>query len=447
VKTKGKYLKQKQKKEKKTNWFAIGFGIYLLILIAVLSGALLLLWNRMDVYEQSRPHKAMDAMMASTTAEGWHDLLSSHGISDHYIDTLDLENAVYYKEINRYTESVPVYGIRFGTTKMLYVTLQPGEELDFGSHAWAVQSTEPVTSGLCIYAPADAIITVEGQPIGIEYMTQENAQPLSVGFYEEGREDIPGLAKFELDHVFDNSGISVTDADGRPLELSHESGKSSYYAPLMEDYSITAPAGVTVSVNGIALSESEALDFTANEDFEGIEEAVSAVPGTVRYEVSGLVLRPEVTAVTANGTVLSAAEEDNGFTFVLEHDEAFAAEQETHILDAFDAYIAFSGNRGGNLMGNYSRYLSYLVPDSEPAERAVSAFDSLTWAAGRDQSLESCTLGEVIRYSDDLFTAQVNFTMKGDVTENANGYLFIFVRHDDAWKIIRILNKTSFLAG
>jgi len=37
--------------------------------------------------------------------------------------------------------------------------------------------------------------------------------------------------------------------------------------------------------------------------------------------------------------------------------------------------------------------------------------------------------------------------MKGDVTENANGYLFIFVRHDDAWKIIRILNKTSFLAG
>lgn len=445
MKNKGKYLRKKPKK--KVSKFAIGYCIYVLLLIAALSCALQLLWNRMDVYERSRPHKAMDAMMASTTAEGWHDILSSHGISDHYIETLDLQNAVYFKDINRYTETAPVYGIRFGNTRMLYVTLQPGEELGFDSHAWTVHSTEPVKSGLCIYAPADAIITVEGQPIGTEYMTQEDAVPLTVGFYEEGRTDIPGLAKFELDHVFDNSGIAVTDADGRPLELSHETSKASYYAPLMENYTITAPTGVTVSVNGIALAESEAVELTLNEDFTGIESYLSAVPGTVRYEVNDLVLRPEITAVAADGTVMVAAEEGNDFTYVIEHDEALAAEQEAYILDAFDAYIAFSGNRGGWLMTNYTNYLSYLVPDSEPASRARGALESLTWAVGTDKRLKSCEISEVISYSDDMFTAQIDFTMDDDSTDNANSYLFIFIQHEGAWKIIRILNKTSFLAG
>ena len=444
MKTKGKYLKRKPKK---INWFAICFTIYLLILIAVLGSALQLLWNRMDVYERSRPHKAMDALMASTTAEGWHDILAGHGISDHYIDTLDLNNAVYYKDINRYTDAVPAYGIRFGDTRMLYVTLQPGEALDFDSFAWEVQSTEPVKSGLCIYAPADAVITVDGQPIGAEYMTQENAQPLSVGPYEEGRTDIPSLAKYELDHVFDNSGVAVTDAEGRPLELSHETGKSSYYAPLMEDYSITAPTGVTIYVNGIALSESDAVEVEPNSDFSGIEDSVSAVPGTLRYELTGLVLRPEITAEAAGGTALTAAEDENSFLFTREHDEALAAEQEAYILETFDAYIAFSGNRGDRLMTNYSHYLSYLVPGSEAAERAVSALESLSWISGRDKSLVSCALGEVIAYTDDMFTAQIDFTMKADETENANSYLFVFVRYEDSWKVVRILNKTSFLAG
>ena len=98
-------------------------------------------------------------------------------------------------------------------------------------------------------------------------------------------------------------------------------------------------------------------------------------------------------------------------------------------------------------MTNYSRYRSYLVPDSEPAQRAEGALQSLSWMSDRDQSLESCTISEVISYSDNLFTAQIDFTMKSDETDDANSYLFIFVRYEGEWKIVRILNKTSFLAG
>ncbi|MBQ6797922.1 MAG: hypothetical protein IJP11_01650 [Oscillospiraceae bacterium] len=446
MKKKGKYL---QKKPRKTfPWFTLCFCIYLILMAAAISYGLLLLWNRMDVYERSRPHQAMESMMASTTPEGWHDLLSSYGISDHYIETLDLQDAVYYKDINRYTESAPAYGIRFGSTRMLYITLQPGETLDFGSFAWAIKSIEPVKSGLCIYAPADATITVEGKPIGKEYMTEEDALPLTVGPFEEGRVEIPGLAKFRLDHVYDNSGIAVTDAQGRPLELSHETGKSSYYPPLMENYTVTAPSDATVSVNGIALPESDALDYVANEDFKDLDEYIPYMPGTVRYEVNDLLLRPEITAVTSDGTVLNVTEEGNHFTFAREHNEALAAEQEAYILEAFDAYIAFSGNRDGVLRTNYSRYMSYLVPESEPAQRAVGALESLSWMSNRDESLKSCEVSEVISYSDDLFTAQIDFTMKSDTTENANSYLFFFLRTaEEEWKVFRILNKTSFLAG
>ena len=112
-------------------------------------------------------------------------------------------------------------------------------------------------------------------------------------------------------------------------------------------------------------------------------------------------------------------------------------------MKVFDAYIAYLGNRGSDLYGNYDRYVSYLLPGSEAADRAKRALDSIYWVKNRDTNPASVTLGPVLRYSEDCFTAQVDFTMTG--SDESNGYLFVFQRSDGAWKVIRVLNTTSMV--
>ena len=172
-------------------------------------------------------------------------------------------------------------------------------------------------------------------------------------------------------------------------------------------------------------------------------------PANLLYVIDGLVARPAVEAVASDGAVLSPAEvTEDRWTFALHPDEDFAAEQEAYILEVFDAYIAFLGNRGGDMYGNLYKYQQYLVPGSEAADRAARSMDSLYWFSGRDTALESVSLREVVRYGDDCFTALLDYTRRIDEeTEDPNSLLFIFVRYNGQWRVVRAMNKTSFLGN
>ena len=104
------------------------------------------------------------------------------------------------------------------------------------------------------------------------------------------------------------------------------------------------------------------------------------------------------------------------------------------------------GNRNADLYGNYRRYLSYLVPGSEAALRAEKSLDSLYWVKGRDTTLDAVSVGDVMRYGDDCFTVWLDFTRRlVDGGEDNNSYLFIFTRYNNEWRVVRVMNKTSFI--
>lgn len=430
---------------RKKNKFAVGFMIYMLALLLIVLGGLALLWRRMDVYEQSRPEHEMEALLAAgSDGAYWREILIGKGVSEHYVDTLELDRASFYKRMEFYTDSEPVYGVRFGNENMLIVRLREGRKLSFGYYLWQIGSIDVVESSLCIYAPADAVIRVHGRELGRDCLVQENVQELSLSIFERNRQDIEGLAKYQPGNVYDMEGVTVEDSSGNLLELSYSSGKSFYYPPLMDDYTITVPSGSSVTVNGIVLDgENAETETTMDADFEGIEDFLPFVPEQSVYRLSGLIMPPEITVETAGGNHLVSSGEGRNYLYEIE--DEIPEELAGYVMKAFDAYIAYSGNRNSETDQNYNRYMAYLVPGSEAAVRARKAKMSVIWMPERDTRLKSAGISRYIAYSDEFFSCQINYSLVDDEKENANAYLFIFCKYNGEWRIVRVLNKTSFL--
>lgn len=441
---------------RKKSAFRRGYLIYVLCFLLVIAAGLLLLWERMDVYERSRPERAVNAWLAEKSAADWRALLEEKGVDEAFLDTLNLSDAESYKKLDAYTEETPAFGIRFGGRTMLTATLAPGEALGFGSHAWVLSGTELTGSGLTVYAPEDAVLTVDGVPAGDDCLVQTNAQSLTLGVFErDALAETPGLAKYVINTIYTTDRLHVSDAEGRELPQSYSSGMSYYYPPLTSDYRITVPAGASVMANGVPVTEENAAfadvkgePFPEYEIFAGIEDSVEIEipsPDARIWTLEGLVARPSVAVSMPDGTELSPAEEtENAWVYAwapeVTEDAGFAAEQEEFILKVFDAYIAFTGNRGRNLNGNYARYNAYLVPDSDAAERARRALPSLEWVKNRDTDLvaDSVEVTEVLRFGDKCFTAELTYeTVKGE----ANRIVFAFVPYNGSWRVVRVMNR------
>ena len=60
---------QKQAQRSKPHSFLVGLLIYALVFLVVAGIGLVLLWNYIDAYEQSRPKLAIDAYMDALTVE------------------------------------------------------------------------------------------------------------------------------------------------------------------------------------------------------------------------------------------------------------------------------------------------------------------------------------------------------------------------------------------
>ena len=433
--------------------FRRGYWTYVIVMLVLIAAGLTYLWLRMDTYERSLPQRAVEAWMEGRSADDWRRTLTDQGFRASFVDGLDLAAPDYYENLSVYTDESPAYSLSFSSRPLLTVRLREGEALRFGKHGWEIGEVTPADSGLAVYVPEDATVTLDGVAVGPECLAQRDAQKLSLGVFEAGREDIPGLTKYVLDRCFNLDGVAVTAADGTALTPEYSAGSSYYYPPLTESCRITAPADAAVTVNGVRVTaENAAMETLPPEDnefemFEGIEDRLPFAfenLGRTVWTVDGLVAEPEVAAVSAAGTALTGERDGNAWDFPSEPagkpDAALAAEQKDLIMACFDAHVAYLGNRNGTMENNYARFIAYLLPDGEAMDQAVRARGSIIWAKGL-KTHPDASLGEVLRYHADCFTAQVDFTPEGEPDGVLHSNIYIFVRSGGAWKVLRIVSK------
>lgn len=433
--------------------FRKGYVIYVLVMLAVIVAGLTFLWDRMDVYERSRPARAMEAWLAKNTEAEWLRLLLEQGFDPAYVEGLDLSAPEYYKRLGDYTDERPVYNVSFAARPMLSASLRPGKALGFGSHLWELDGVEAVDSGFTVYAPEDAAVMLRGAPLGPEYPTQRDAQKLTLSVFESGRDDIRGLTKYVLNRSFNADGVTVVAADGTELKPSYSSANAVYFAPMTMRCRISVPMGAEVTVNGVPVTGANASAETReahSDEYELFKGVEASLPFTWEksfrtvWTVEDLVAEPEVAAALPDGTALKAEIADGVWDFPTPRagvpDPELKAELHDYIMEVFDAHMAYLGNRDDNLAANYSRFTKYLVPGSEAQTQAVGAQISLVWNHDMD-TRPNAELQEVLRYHPDCFTARVEFAdgslRSGQIYHN----IYIFVRSGGAWRVVRIVNE------
>ena len=438
--------------ERRGNRFRRGYLIYVLCMLLIIAGGLALLWRRMDVYEQSRPARAMERWFASSESLGWKNLLKQQGIDEAFLDTLDLSAVDCYKRLDTPAGGAPEYGVRFGGKTVLNLLLKEGERLPFGSCRWEVDSVTLADVGLRVYVPQDAVVYVDGAPTGDAYPVRHDAKPLALGVFEQNREDIPGLTEYFLKGVFSIGRVGVCDAEGAALIPGHSTGDAFYFPPLTKEYFVLAPAAASVEVNGVPLTAENAeqtilpSDDVTDKVFRGIEDSLPFIWAShdrCYWRVDGLVAQPIVTAALQDGTELAEEREGNTSEFRWSgkgtEDPALAEELESFILNVFDAQIAYLGNRNGAFENNYARYIAYVMPDSEAYDQAYRSRESVVWAKGRNTHPEP-SLGEVLRYDEDCFTAQVDYIPEGEEAEATQSNIYVFVRYNGSWRVVRTMS-------
>lgn len=433
----GKHLKNVEKKSRFGLWLALYAAVFLALTAAMLG----VLWHRLEVFEASRPETGMSEWMSANT-RNIRFAMENMGIEKSWLDTLDFDNVTYYKKLDEYTEARPAFGIRLGGKTCLTAFLAPDKALDYGSETWKVAELKVIPSELCVYVPDDASVEINGVPADAKYTPERDAQSVQLGELERARGDIHGLKKYALADVYGIENVKVRSASGEELAPSVQSGASYYYAPVESNFEIRAPGLYSVLVNGIILDSSNSeIVSEPVEDFEGLGDMIPFEPENRIYTVRGLIAEPIITAYGEDGALVAPASAGDGaVSFEPVENEAFRAGVEGRVTDAFRAYVNFSGNKNKDFKTNLNNYLKYLVPGSEVAKRAKSAGSSLEWVNGRDATLGNSEIASVLRYGEDMFTAQVDFTIK-TAPDTVHSVLFIFVRYEQSWRIVRVLNN------
>lgn len=245
-----------------------------------------------------------------------------------------------------------------------------------------------------------------------EFILRQGEEPLATVFLKESEEaDLFGNHTWSVDFLKD---LWQTE---EPLNLY-------------------APEFVTLSINGVELTE---------EDANGQQEMVTAYrslpvdyahPVLTGYTVYGLLHTPVITAKAADGSTCEiAAVENEPNTFLVkprpsEEEQESLRQLAVESAQAYAKYITMDEAR--------EKVLSYLIPDTEYYKRVRGFYNG--WYIEHDSySFENLEVSDFIRYSPDHVSCKISFlyvVMVGkERFEFPSSYEVYMARTDEGWRV------------
>lgn len=227
----------------------------------------------------------------------------------------------------------------------------------------------------------------------------------------------------------------------RGWEMYEEGDFEVYYDT--EKLTLIAPTGYSASVNGIALGDS----YAAEKGISGPEAPLlpEGIEGVkyVRYELEGLIVDPDIAVVSPEGrsVPVSYEEKDAAYHAYPLFDEALEAEQKEYVLGAITRYALMMMN--DEYWGNVEKYFD---PESAIYLDAQDVSKYTWFQIDHDtHAVEDETVSQFLRYSDDVFTCRVKFTVvltKGTQTfRDFFDSTVIWRNVGGTWKICGMINN------
>lgn len=416
---------------RKRSGFARALILYTVVLVVAAVAVMAVLWKYLEAYEFTRPENVMAQFEQMADEQYWETAVTSSfavtpsefETKNQLVDELCLsllrDGKMTYVKDEAYTDAAPVYLVSVNGVELcrVYMSPQAGGEAGFGLQYMSINKVEllagfiaPEARTISITAPADATVTVNGIAVSESYLSAEAPDTTYLPELEQNAADL--LCRYDIEGIYGTVEIAATSAKGETLvaEKTDENG-AVFALPEGElSYTIYAPVGATVSVNGVELDENYKKtggDVTLSL-FEGLENYGTA-PEMETWEVGGLHQTPELTAEDGSGKKLSAPYlQDGAYVFQPAADEELASSQQQYAETFYNLYAAFEANRDEKIDTNYYNIISYMYGGTPLGTRLASEYSSRQPAGGTAAGdYDRVEVTGFVPYGDNLYTCTV----------------------------------------
>ena len=454
-------MAKRRKKSHAWGAFLVFWTILLLMLGCVVCFAL---YQYAAVYEETRPEKTMDALMAEMSESDWREELAATagGVSefedartlfDGYFDSAVAGKELSYRrDLSRSDDTQTVFVVYAGRTRLGEVRLVPlREEIRFGFNRtqWQLEAitAEPLTDklqGLTVQIDAPDGVTpiLNGIALGTEKIADPAVELTEVSALEQRFTTARlRMVRYEVGPLYGE--ITVSSADGEEIAPlgEPEGGVLRYVIMPTETYSfrVEAPEGVEVSVCGAVLGE-EQVTQRQSSIFRKLDAYLpDGGYETLLYEYDGLYTQPEVSASFNGRELTPMLSQDGRLIFFYPSDDNISIAMHEAAEGFFNAYMNYTSYKynGAALQNVVDR----ILPNTELYSYFKNSYDAMIWASATEMDQKELHIDNFHRVGENCFTCTILY--KADFTatqwhgtdsyEREDGYQMVFIRQNDAW--------------
>ena len=445
-----------------------GWGLFLLFwtMLLVLVGFLVcvVFYKYAAVYEETRPERAMDALMAQMSPDDWRGTLAATAGSvgafedagelygDYFDRTVEGRELSYRRDLSRSDDTQTVFVVYAGASRLGEVRFVPQKEelrFGFGRTHWELDSIKAVSltdslSGLTVQidAPDGVMPVVNGVELGMEQILDPAVELTEYkGLEARFTTARPRMVRFEVGPLYGSIEVSAPDGTEIAPVGEPENGVLRYVIMPEASYSfrVEAPEGVEVKVSGALLGEDE-VSSRESTMFRKLERYLpEGGYDTLLYECGGLYTRPEISASYNGQELTPRIDEDGKYTFFYPSDTDISIAMHEAVEGFFDAYMNYSSYKyNGAALKNLT---DRILPDTELYNYFSNSYDAMIWASATEMDQKELRFDNFHRVSENCFTCTIHY--KADFTatqwhgtdsyEREDGYQMVFIRQDGEW--------------
>lgn len=235
----------KTNKKRSNKQFLLVMLNYAIVFLGVLAIVVIVFWNFMDAYENSRPKIAVNEYMESLTEEHIcdlsqnlidqvdHNIQSEQQCREYMCATIDSIN--YAKKSRECTDTRQVYVLRSGTTVIGEFSIVAQEADWFGFTPWEVENESIDLSSLNLFGsdyevavPSDHKVTVNGTLLDSTYIAEDKIPYEEIEDYYEDY-NLPYRVSYHVAPVMGEMDVIITDPEGNEVSFDENTDWTRYF--------------------------------------------------------------------------------------------------------------------------------------------------------------------------------------------------------------------------
>ncbi len=298
-----------------------------------------------------------------------------------------------------------------------------------------------------INAPTDALVYVNGLKLPESYITEKDAYFPFLSVLESKSENTPKSNIWEVKGLTSTPDIKVI-CRGRELKRFTDEGNCFYYIGndvKLTDYTLYAPSGATVTVNGIDITDEYLVN--RNSPYPEMSEYIDLLVNPVtnsEYVFKGLINPPQI-GVVFDGNSVSVSEKNGVYSCNAAPSDDEINEYDVLATDFTKTLISYMfGGRDG-LNERLSATLAFTKHDSAAYNKILDTYSGAYYIRQMDITYNALYVDGYISYAENAFYCVVHYDIFGKNPESgrtntaAGEYKLTFIESNDEWLLYDLL--------